>query len=242
MEIPIDLFINLRLELSYLCIANYFNSFDSANNMEVQQRNFTLSAAIINDCNADDSDGVDRVNVNDITSLRIIDQNVLFLPTNLAELFPQLQRLSVRNSRLTAIDKSDLIGLGNLLEIAITGNNLTSLPGDLFSELLQLQTIDISDNGIAELPIGIFTPLSELRRLNISNNALTSLQNDLFAVRNNIEAIDFSGNSITNVARKFFRNLKQLKVANFANNSCLDSQTFDNLNLSQLKSEILDNC
>jgi len=194
------------------------------------------------ECDDEESDGNDEIDPNDVKALEIVDQNVLHLPINLPSLLPNIKKLVVRNSKLIAISKDELTGFNGLLEVAVTINDLATLPSDTFAQSPNLKTIDISGNKLTELPSGLFGQLKDLHFVNASSNALKELKDDLFASQNNITELNFGNNKITTIAQKFFRNLKKLQVADFKGNECINLRMPEDMKLTELKGEIMDNC
>jgi len=216
--------------------------FIRATNFDVKLPRQKLKIVNFNDCDEEGLNSDGNVDPKDITTLEIVDQNVLYLPINLLILFPNIKKLVVKNSKLIEISKEEFNGFNGLLEVAITKNNLVTLPSNTFAQSLNLKTIDISSNKLNELPSGFFSQLRNLQSINASSNVFTELKHDLFASQNNITELNFRNNKITKIDQRFFRNLKKLQIADFRGNVCIDLLMPEDVKLPELTSKVIHNC
>ena len=110
----------------------------------------------------------------DVQNLEINKKNVIFLPINIAEYFPNLKRLAVKFSKLKFITPSDFLGL------------------------TQLHTIYLAENAIKELPCGVFDTNQRLQEIHMENNNLKSIGADIFEPLPHLKVVHFRQNSCIN--------------------------------------------
>jgi len=219
----------------------HFFSRHRATNFAVHLPNLRLQRVktLANCYNDDSSNG----EVADVTFLEIVNQHVEYLPINLKSLFPNLGKLSVRNSKLKAVGNFELEELKNLTDISITGNpNLTSLPVDTFIENLELRKLDISNNGLKDLPSGLLNKLDNLKHFNASFNKLTEIKKDLLPAKWIDAEVYLNGNQIVKVSRDFLNLVRFFKAADFRANECIDEVADDDFGLDILEDNLRSGC
>lgn len=162
--------------------------------------------------------------VNEVKTLKIIDQRTIFFADGIADYFPNLVKLKISNSSLQTIERKQFKGLKTLTVLDLSFNDLTSLTDDLFEEIQQLKHIDMSHNQIKSIPSKIFQKLVKLEYLNMRNNLLIKLEADLLLNKEMLKEIHFNDNKLADISVKIFRNLTSLKVANFKRNECIDAE------------------
>ena len=108
-----------------------------------------------------------------LTTVRLIGNKLVELPSNLFEMLPKLEALSFSNNLLTHLPAT--IGtLKHLRELNLLKNRLVELPAE-FCNLKRLETLELSSNFLKQLPER-FGALKSLRgTLAIENNLLTRL-------------------------------------------------------------------
>lgn len=98
---------------------------------------------------------------NDVEALVIRYCKVEFLPRGLHRIFPNLQALFLRSTKIHKITREDLKCLKKLTGFRVVYGELTSLPNDLFLDLPNLKYISFYKNEINKLNSQLFT--SEMR-------------------------------------------------------------------------------
>ena len=174
----------------------------------------------------------------DATILHISEQQVLFMPFELAKIFPKLHTINVLDSKLSALLKHDLKGLHRLTTITITHNNILLIENEVFNEVPQVEHINLSNNQIQSLPTRIFSKLSQLSSLILTGNHLTTLNSDILPRKNAIENFYVNNNKIKQIDSNILRVLKAAKFIDFKENSCID-MSYERRGIGSSLSEML---
>lgn len=124
----------------------------------------------------------------DVAHLYLQDQNVNRIPTNLGEIFPNLEAISWYNSKLTYLSADDLKPFPSLTFFGAWMNQLTTLEDGLFRFTRNLGYIDF-DNNLLE---------------NVSYDLLDGLEN--------LEAADFSSNTCIDFYADTPESIEELKT------------------------------
>ena len=106
----------------------------------------------------------------DVEYLRMINQNIEFLPINIAEYFPNLKKIKVKRSMLQYITENDFRGLTQLSVVYMTNNRLKDLPCGVFNTNKRLEEIHFEDNILTEIGADVFKPLALLTVAHFRNN------------------------------------------------------------------------
>lgn len=104
------------------------------------------------------------------------DQFLKRIPTNLAEFFPYLIAIELKDTHLIAISSNDLRPFPNLEIFISYHNNLVSLDGDLFKFTQKLRIISFYDNYIQKVGEDLLKNLTNLEHANFDKNPCTTLQ------------------------------------------------------------------
>lgn len=147
------------------------------------------------------------------------NQNLLFIPQNLQEIFPNLTSVKIYRSKLQKLPK-----FSNLREISTVENQIRKLVDGNFDQSLEVEVIDLSRNQISSLPSEIFAKLQKLRILKLAGNKIQVLQHEIIATRNAIAEFDISNNNLDKIEREIVRKLKDANFINFSGNSCVDNK------------------
>jgi BTB/POZ domain len=81
---------------------------------------------------------------NDVKAIRFEETTVHYFPRGLAEIFPALKKLSIRQCGLRSVTRDDLKGLENLEDLSLCANPLQWLPSNLFVGMTKLKLERIS--------------------------------------------------------------------------------------------------
>lgn len=160
----------------------------------------------------------------DISTLKIVDQSIKFIPLQLSKVLPKLTSIVIINSNLTCLQKNDFLGLNRLKELEIRGNNLTSIEEGTFDDLTQLEVLDLSSNEIISLPPKSFLNLKFLKKLILSFNQLEKFTADLLPIKGTIEEFRINDNLLEMIEARSLRFLRNAKVIDFSNNTCIDDK------------------
>jgi Leucine-rich repeat (LRR) protein/Cu/Zn superoxide dismutase len=162
-----------------------------------------------------------------ITELYLDDNAIDYLPNNIFLDKFNLQKLSLRNNRLSSLNSLSLEWFEmSGQSLFLSGNKLTDIASDAFLSLSYLKQLDLSNNSISRLvlppvmsslqvlridsnqldqfPEGLrnFGTIDVLTLLNVSNNLLTSMPSmTIYGTSDNVkvQTVDLHGNQLTSV-------------------------------------------
>ena len=147
--------------------------------------------------------------------------------------FRRLEHLSVRNNRLTRIDKDAMTGLDRLTTFDASYNKLENLDDGALRPLVRLRRLDLASNRLRTLhPTAV---PRNLEYLSVRDNRLVSVA--FLASLAHLRSIDVSGNALERLdARLFSRRIRSPVSANFSGNeiSSIDGRAFANVSFSVL--------
>lgn len=175
----------------------------------------------------------------DVKMLLISGQAAEFLPFELAQTFPKLEKIVVENSRLSKLQAIDFVGLTNLKEIIITGNKIKSIHPETFDTVAGLETLVLSNNAIKELPAQVFATLKSLKTLDISGNELSTLKAEIFASKKKIDRFIANNNVLDAIEPKFLKMIPGASVVDLTGNSCIDEKIDNSIKESKKIPELL---
>ena len=112
----------------------------------------------------------------DVRLLLIQDQNMLHLPRNLHELFPNVEGLIIDNSSLTAISKVDLLNFPKLKLLFIGRNKIEKIESDLFEASPGIQRLGFTNNFTKKIGSGILNPLKMLKFADFDRNSCIAMK------------------------------------------------------------------
>jgi len=92
------------------------------------------------------------------------------IPQGLTKFFPNMEDLSILNSNLENITKSDLAEYKHLNRFCFCDNNIETLPGDLFKDFKDLHEIAFTCNELKLIEPNILDGLFNLRFVNFRGN------------------------------------------------------------------------
>jgi len=183
-----------------------------------------------------------KVEATEIKEIVIDDQETFFLPTNFNQLFPKVEKLSVTNSRLLAIDNLKLGELKALKELNLRSNQLRFTTATDFESLGQLTELDLSFNRIADIENGAFDDLGSLEKLNLEDNLLTDFNFKLLAKTGSLKEINLQGNKLRSIKATSIDILNQFTSIDLSANPCIDSAFPKASTLAVMKQTIVGKC
>jgi len=183
-----------------------------------------------------------KLEANVIKEVSIDNQEAFFLPINLIKVFPQIEKLSIINSRLTAIDNVKLGGFETLKFLILRDNELSSIAASDFEGLNELTELDLSFNRIADIEKESFDEIPKLAKINLQGNAMKEFSFELLAKSQNLEEIDLSANELKIIKAISIETLKQLTSIDLSANKCINLQFPEDKTLNQMKKTIDDKC
>jgi hypothetical protein len=210
----------------------------AAMNFKVKFSNSKVDEKVENE----NSEIVDKTKIKNV---KIESQIILFLPTNLATIFPQITSLTVSSSGLIQIDGTAFDGMNNLTSLTLTRNNIREISSSTFANLgnlvnldlsfnklekfeknvldslKKIESLNLSSNKIFMLPNGSFAKLFNLKSIFLSNNLLIKLSIDLFALNHQIHVFHADDNKLQFIDRKIFKRMINAQI-DLSKNSCID--------------------
>lgn len=199
----------------------------------------------------------------DVQGLMLRNQNISYVPNEIAKFFPNLIRYEVSNSPLRVVLKDNFKGLRKLETLIIAYTLVTSLNPDTFDELSNLQQLRLHNNALQTVHYESFSKNRNLEILLLNNNKITFIHEDLlkasvklreihlqdnviedlrektFSTNSNLEVIDMRNNRLKTVGTKLLEDLTHLKNINFTNNPCI---TRDYKDVSEITEIFRSNC
>ena len=167
-----------------------------------------------------------------LLSLRLNNNQLTSLPSNIFSGLTGLLSLQLNNNQLTSLPSGIFSGLTNLQYLYLNNNQLTSLPSNIFSGLTSLQYLYLNYNQLTSLPSGLFSGLTSLQRVWIDNNQLTSLPSSIFSGLTNLQRLWVNGNPIGELDENIFEDLDSIQYLHLYNIglSTVHKDLFDGLN------------
>lgn len=216
-----------------ILICKMENSKCQSTDLIVKYPNSTIES--VNDKNGAEVEA-DKVN-----SLEIIQQQTLFLPTNLSPLLPEFKTLTVTDSGLFWVDSTSFQGMEKLTELNLNKNKIMKITVDAFKVLKNLLTLNLSNNKIKKIEDGTFKNLGKLQELLLNQNFLESISNRIFEPLENLEKLQMENNKLLFISSNFLSQLSKLKFLDLSENSCIDL-SFPNNTKKQITDEIEEKC
>lgn len=172
----------------------------------------------------------------------IIDQqNALFLPINLGQYFPLMERLAVTYSGLFELDARSFLNMRNLVSLNFTGNKIVDISEDFFSGLVDLRELDLSHNNIEVIDENAFKSNKKLGTVKLNHNQLTNIDGHLFSNQKKLQKLYLNNNKLKYINGNFFTSLTALEVVDFSDNLCIDL-AHPNATLKDMANHILNKC
>ena len=169
------------------------------------------------------------VDLSDVHSLTILDDNPTELQQGAFAGLVNLQHLAVYGDNLTELQPGAFNGLGNLQTLRLSVESLSELSPGAFNGLGNLQTLRLSVQSLSELSPGAFNGLGNLRTLKLGVGNLKELEPGVFAGLDNLEELSIWGT-----------NLPEPKSGMFAMLVNLQTLSLESDNLTELPPEVFD--
>lgn len=186
---------------------------------------------------------VDKTNLKgkSITKLFVINQQTLFLPSNLSNFLPKLNKIIWENSELIAINNYALVGLNGLTELSLKRNKIVEIKSESFKHLVNLQHLDLSYNKISIIETTAFNNLNNLIELHLNNNFLVKIERKIFLQNKNLRTLTLGHNQLKQIPSNFFLHFVEIEVLDLTENFCIDS-AYPEASLNEIIDDITANC
>ncbi|CAB0045326.1 unnamed protein product [Trichogramma brassicae] len=142
------------------------------------------------------------VSDNDIAAL----PNRIFVKVRLTN----LQRLYLRNCRISRIDAQAFDGLTNLVELDLSQNKLASVPTASFASTPFLRDLSLARNPLGKIPAHAFKDMPTLVKLDLSDAELSELAAKGFQGLKLLESLKLNHNRISTLHPGTFEPLEKL--------------------------------
>ncbi|KAL7026929.1 hypothetical protein ACKWTF_005238 [Chironomus riparius] len=126
------------------------------------------------------------------------NKDVKFVPENIGELFPNIQKISIQNTSVSKIPNEALKNLDNLKVLDLSNNDIKELDPEILNNIPMLEEIDLSGNKIQELPDELFKNVPELKAVDLTNNEITKLDPEIFESTPHLKKLVIDGNDLLN--------------------------------------------
>lgn len=102
------------------------------------------------------------------------NKKILYLPIEMDQTFPNLERYNAGYCALTTISKDNFKGLSKLNYLALQGNKIEKIQSDTFEDLVSLDGLHLDKNRIRFLNAEAFVKLINLRIVDLTSNVCIS--------------------------------------------------------------------
>lgn len=154
-----------------------------------------------------------------VEKLIVTDQNFMFCPQNLQEVFPNLTSVAISRSKLRKIPK-----FYALKELSVVKNGIKKLETGNFDNSPGIELINLSKNKLSTLPHEIFVKLYNLKVLNLNGNQLKALSHEIIATKNSIQEFHCADNQLDEIQPEIVKKLRKARFIDFLGNSCVDNK------------------
>ncbi|KAG5666914.1 hypothetical protein PVAND_014921 [Polypedilum vanderplanki] len=179
----------------------------------------------------------------EVSALSISNQNIRYIPENLAMFFRNLESLTIYRSNLEHLRFVDFNGLFRLRKLFIQGNNLQYIEENVFKAIPNLEILDLSANHITVIPFSMFSLAKSLRFLTLSNNLIKIFDIFPFPVNCQLEELRLDGNQLVRINLASFMNVLHVRRIDLHGNVCINrSFPNDARSLIALFTEIVHFC
>lgn len=176
---------NCRPELKKCVLKNY----------EIDRSNYSFTPSVIAN----------------ITYFDIGGNNLVkFLPINIGQKFPNLEKLSVYKCSLRKVGNESLRGLSALKKLLLYKNSITDIEVGAFHDLRSLEELDLSKNNLKMLHESLLDHNLLLRSVLVANNQLMFVSSGLFDNKRNLTLADLQSNTCINGIFQFGSSLGNL--------------------------------
>jgi Leucine-rich repeat (LRR) protein len=153
-------------------------------------------------------DGTDH-----ITELHITGGAVLYLPSNLGTIFPNLVTLIVDETSIKQIGENTFDDLIKLESLSITNGQLESIHDNAFTKTIHITSLNLAGNNLTEFS-SFISSLYNLRVINLERNFIVTIEWIIFRTFQYLEVVKFGQNPLKYVDSLIqIQNLKELDLS-----------------------------
>lgn len=176
-----------------------------------------------------------------VKRLVIHKKSIVFIPTNLDHLFPNLNKLLIKNSGVIAIDTYDFMNMTNLIYLNLENNAIRNVPAETFIGLQDLKMLHLTSNLIETLEPRAFAGLSSLTFLSLADNWLSSVNSEAFDGLQNLVTLLLNDNRLQIIDPNVLFVSPNLENVIFVDNICTNLST-PSSSLSEIADDINQKC
>lgn len=168
-----------------------------------------------------DSQQVNISSLQDSTAkgLNIRDEkDVIYLPANVAELYPNLVAVSIFNCSLKSTNKQICNKLLELRYLNFGRNKIKMVESEAFAKLTKLEYLALGWNQIELISEQAFKSLTNLKKLYLHDNRIQWLNSKLLLPLKSVENVNFDRNEIKILNWELLSGLTNLKNISFDSN------------------------
>lgn len=176
-----------------------------------------------------------------INTLIIAKQQILYLPSNIANYFSNLTHLAVTFTGIFSIEPHIYENLTKLVHLSLSNSVIHEVPSNAFLYLRILHELDLSFNKITKIEERAFNGLANLEELRLNDNLLEEINGNTFESLRQLLRLSMNNNRLRTIGLGLFSPLTKLKAADFSGNECIDT-SFPKEHLQEIATKMRDLC
>lgn len=134
---------------------------------------------------------LDGKNNSKVYTLNVKNQSILYIPSNIAAFFPNIEGIQFSTSNLQMISAADLEQFPRLKVFSSVANRLETISSDIFQHTPQLQWISFNENSLVKVGTDFLKNLNYLSfadfRENICINKIATSREDIIELRQQLQ-------------------------------------------------------
>jgi len=150
-----------------------------------------------------------------------IRNDMIYLPSNIGNFLPNLKKIEVHGTNITAIKRINFKFMRNVNEFSLDHNQIRSIDEDTLYDLPNLAIVGLRINRIKFLPSKLLHKSKRLTSFNVRDNEIESIPADFFIKNKHLKVILLSRNKLKTILFDFTK-LKKLTELNLNENVCID--------------------
>lgn len=185
-----------------------------------------------------------EIDGNAIEYLKAFNEQIIFLPLNFPQSFPNLKTLSFIECGLISINTKALSGFKKLQTLSLPRNAIKDISAEGFIDLDALTILDLSHNKIEKIFDETLKNLLELSVIKLNDNQITELTANVFANQGKLKFLLLQNNKLSSVSSILLEPLKKLEFVDFSDNNCvnLSASKETPITIKNLKNYFSENC
>jgi hypothetical protein len=187
---------------------------------------YTISGGIIPTLRRDDI-----ANIQDVTTLKLIDNDLVTIEPGAFHNLPKLKTLKISRNDVEKIEAGVFNTLTNLTELDLSENEIHSIATTAFHNMTSLNSLNLTNNKLTQLDLHWFDYTPSLQSLRICQNQLTEVPARAFtALKSKLDlSIFLEDNYIEKIDKDAFQGLDKVTILSLTDNliACVDDEDFD---------------